>query len=397
MRLFLETQAIFETLRARQEIDTQGTQLVTASSALENRRADLIRARTAVANAETRLRGLINAPELGNSDQIEIIPAEPPAMHFYQTNLQQEVQKSIQNRPEIQAAIQQVKAGATRLGVAQHELLPVLNLVTQGFANGLRGSNDFTGAFVDQFSDGRPSYSVGLQYELPIGNRLAKARLCRRKHELAQLEDQYARAIEAVQTEVDIAVRELNTAFQETVAKERALAAAEAEANTIEQRWLRQVDGNGSAGLNLESLLRAQERVTAAEREYAESILTYNLAMVTLKRANGTLIQSENVAVTKNCQDGCRSIDLTKMGPSDYFQADFPAQNASVVSVVLSDVVEDAAEPPAELAQFDAPTVPLPLENSAYPPVQVDLSPDGSASSRNNTPRQPRSSRRTDR
>ena len=205
-------------------------------------------------------------------------------------------------RPEIRAAIQQVKAGANNLGIAQHELLPALNLVTRTFLNGLQGDSDFGTSFTDQFSTGRPSYSIGIQYEMPVGNRLAKARVCRRKHELARLQDEYSRAVEAVSTEVDIAVRELNTSYRELSAKGRALAAAEAEANTIEQRWLRLVDGSGSAGLNLESLLRAQERVTENERDYVSSILTYNLSMVNLKRSTGSLLQSENVNVSKGCE-----------------------------------------------------------------------------------------------
>jgi len=153
-----------------------------------------------------------------------------------------------------------------------------------------------------------------------------KARVCRRKHELARLQDEYSRAVEAVATEVDIAVRELNTSYKELSAKGRALAAAEAEANTIEQRWLRLVDGSGSAGLNLESLLRAQERVTATEREYAESILTYNLAMVNLKRANGSLLQTENVNVSKGCEGGCQQIQLGKGGPAARPAQSFPTQ-----------------------------------------------------------------------
>ena len=319
MRLFLKTQEIYKTLNARRTVDTQGTQLITAASALENRRADLIRSRTAVTNAETRLRGLINAPELANSDQAELIPAELPALNFFNAELQTEIQTAIQNRPEVKAAIQQVKAGSSRLGIAQHELLPTLNLVTQGFLNGLRGDSDFGRAFTDQFSTGRPSYSLGVQYELPVGNRSARARLCRRKHELARLEDEYSRALEAIQTEVDIAVRELNTAYLEIGAKSRALAAAEAEANTIEQRWLRLIDGNGSGGLNLESLLRAQERVTESEREYVTSVLTYNLAMVNLKRSNGTLLKSESVIINKRCEEGCSQIDLDKGPPVDAY------------------------------------------------------------------------------
>lgn len=315
MRLYLKTQEIYATLQARQIVDTQQTQLVAAGSALESRRADLIRSRTAVTNAETRLRGLINAPELGNSEQAELIPAELPSMTFFETHLHAEIQKALQNRPEIQAAIKQVKAGSQQLGIAQHELLPALNLVTQSYLNGLRGNSDFGGAFTDQFSTGRPSYSIGIQYELPVGNRLANARLCRRQHEVARLQDEYARALQAVQTEVDIAVRELKTAHLEIHAKYRAMLAAEAEANTIEQRWLRLIDGSGASSLNLESLLRAQERVTAAEREYASSLLTYNLAMVNLKRSNGTLLQSESVSIDKDCKEGCGNINLDKGAP----------------------------------------------------------------------------------
>lgn len=312
MRLFLKTQEIYQTLDARQRVDTQRTQLITAASALESRRADLIRSQTAVTNAETRLRGLINAPELANTDVAELVPQELPVVTAYPVDFQAELQSAIQNRPEVQAAIRQVKAGSTRLGIAQHELLPALNLVTQTFANGLRGNSAFGGAFGDQFLTGRPSYSVGLQYELPVGNRLARARLCRREHELSRMRDEYARALETVKTEVDIAVRELQTSYLEIQAKSRALAAAEAEATTIKERWVRMMDGRGSGGLNLESLLRAQERVTESEREYVTSILTYNLAMVNLKRSNGTLLQSENVNVTADCKDGCKDIQLSK-------------------------------------------------------------------------------------
>ena len=316
-RLYLRTKEVYRTLSARQTVDTQGTQLVLAASALENRRADLIRSQTAVTNSETRLRGMINAQELGNSDQMELIPVEPlPSFHF-RTDLQNEIHVALQNRPEVRAAIQQVKAGTIRLGVAEHELLPALNLVTQSFLTGLQGDSDFGEAFTDQFSTGRPSYSVGLQYELPVGNRLARARVCRRQHELTRLQSEYSRALEAVQTEVDIAVREINTAHQEIIAKSRALAAAEAEVSTIEKRWQRMIDGSGTSSLNLESLLRAQERVTAAEREYVTSRLTYSLAMVNLKRANGTLLQSESVSVAKTCDEGgCRDILLDKGQPA---------------------------------------------------------------------------------
>lgn len=373
MRLFLQTQQIHRTLEARQNVDTQGTQLILAASALENRRADLIRSRTAVTNAETRLRGLINAPELANSDLAELIPIEMPSTEFFRTELQTEIQTAITSRPEVKAAIQQVRAGVKRLKIAEHEMLPLLNLVTQLYANGLRGDSDFGRAFTDQFNGGSPSYTIGIQYELPIGNRLAKARVCRRRHEMKQLQDEYARALEAVETEVDIAVRELNTAHMEIKAKSRALIAAEAEANTIEQRWMRMVDGTGSTGLNLESLLRAQERVTEAERDYVTSVLTYNLAMISLKRANGTLLRSEDVIVNQTCEAGCKGIALSKgMSANNVNTPAQPTIHSEAFGVPVestyNDVMSDGSYAPVQ-------------EPSSYPaepaqPMELPIEPD---------------------
>ena len=154
VRVYLNTQRIVNALKSRQTIDAQRTQLITASSALESRRADLIRLRTAVINAETRLRGMINAPELGRSDVAELVPVERPAINYHNVDLSSEIQVAIRHRPEVVIAIQDVKAAATRLGIAEHELLPTLNLVTQAYVNGLRGDNDFGGSFGDQFSEG---------------------------------------------------------------------------------------------------------------------------------------------------------------------------------------------------------------------------------------------------
>ena len=324
VKLFLKTQQVVDVLKERQGIDAQRTQYVLASSALATRRSDLIRSRTAVINAETRLRGLINAPELSNSDQVELVPSEFPTLAFMSVDLQNEIQISLQNRPEVHAAIKQIRAGATRLGIAQHELLPALNLVTQVYANGLRGNSDFSQAFGDQFTDGRPSYSLGLNYEVPVGNRLAKARLCRRQIELRQLERQYAQALQAIQVEVDIAVREMLTSQAEVKARRLALKAAEAEATTIEARWRNLIGGSGTSSLNLESLLDAQERVTQAEGEYVTSLLTLNLASINLRKANGTLLQSENVAINKACDGNCQGpIQLDKFAPSNQSQAQY--------------------------------------------------------------------------
>jgi len=363
VRLYLKTKDIVDALQARQALDAQRTQYVLASSALESRRSDLIRSRTAVINAETRLRGLINAPELRLSDEAELVPQEFPTQGFIDIDLRSQLQLAAQHRPEIMAAIKQVKAGSTRLGVAEHELLPVLNLVTQGYLSGLEGDSDFGQAFSNQFTQGAPSYSVGLQYEFPVGNRLARSRMCRRRIEMRQLQTQYEQALAAVETEVDIAVRELSTSYREIAARKRALIASEAEAETIKVRWQRMIDGSGQSGLNLESLLRAQERVTQAEREYVTSVLTYNLAMINLKKANGTLLITENVSIART-GDNCAGDDLivSKGQPA------YSMQNASTQSYAAEPQVTEIYEGSSVIENSND----FRIENQAIPSQAVE-------------------------
>jgi outer membrane protein TolC len=192
----------------------------------------------------------------------------------------------------------------------------MLNLITQAYVAGLRGESDIGGSWVDQFTTGAPSYAVGLQYEVPLGNRAACARRDRRVIELRQLQEQYRSALETVKAEVEVAVRELETSFFELQAKAATLAAANSEATTIEERWRRMIDGDGTASLNLESLLRAQERVAEAEYSYLQSLLTYNLSFLNLKRANGTLLQWENLEIGYGEENGVRRMFPDKLGPS---------------------------------------------------------------------------------
>ncbi len=291
VKLYLRTKRVYDQLNERQKIDAQRTQLVSAQAAFQSREADLIRAQAAVKNAETRLRALINAPEISteNPDFIELIPADHPITWQLPTDLQTEFTQAMTNRPEIRGAMQQIRAAGVRLDIARHELLPKLNLVTQAYVAGLQGDSQLGDAWLDQFRRGEPSYSVGLQYELPVGRRGALARQSRRQLEVSQVQEEYRNALELVRAEVEVAVREVETAFKEMVAKNQAQIAAELEAQTLETRWRELADGV-SAGLSLEALLRAQERVTDVEFEFAQSQLTYNLALINLRHANGSLI-----------------------------------------------------------------------------------------------------------
>ena len=293
LQLYLKTKSIAETLAGRQGLDAAAAQVARAKAALESRKADLIRARAAIKNAETRLRALINAPELaGPPESLEFIPTDHPTNHYAPVLLEDEFQTAMHNRPEIRAAVNSIRAASVRLNMATNEILPTLNLITEAYVAGLRGDTDFGNAWLDQFRRGEPSYSAGLEFNIPNGRRASRARLARRKLECAQLQQEYRNALELTRAEVEVAVREIETSHRELFAKHRALQAAELETATIETRWKNLPGQSSDAGLLLDSLLRAQERVTQSEYEFSKARLTYNLAIINLRHANGTLFQS---------------------------------------------------------------------------------------------------------
>ena len=289
---------IFTRLEARRNIDVSESQLTSVRASVTERRAELLRSRMAIKNAESRLRTLTGDPNLGTSEEAELIPQDRPGLAGIHTTIEQAMSDAARFRPEVSAALKKLKAGAVRCGMTKHELLPVLNLVTKTYVAGLQ-YNDPGKAFFRSFTDGSPSYTVGLQFEVPLGRRAARARHERRRLEQRQLKHEYESVLASIRLEVETAVRELETSLQEMDAKGEAVKARKAQLNALKQRWEMLPGQDLSANLALVNLLTSQEKLTAAEHEHLKAIMTYNLAVITLKRVRGTLLQEEGVSVTE--------------------------------------------------------------------------------------------------
>lgn len=294
-RLYSATEEIVKKIESRQGVDSFKSQLIRAQSALASREADLIRASQAVRNAESRIRSLVNAPEFDNYDSIEIIPADLPTSQRVQFAESDSVETALQNRPEVLQAVEQIRAASVRLQMSQNEVLPVLNLLMESYVAGLQGGSEVGQAWANQFSVGEPGYSIGVQYEIPLQNRLANSRLTRRQHELRQLQSQMRVTTEKIKLEVVVAAREVDTSFREMKAKQLAMIAAVKNRDYIQQRWELLAGEDQSSILAFDDLLRSQKQVADAEFEFTKSQMTYNLALVNIKRATGQLLAIEPV------------------------------------------------------------------------------------------------------
>src|SRR5690606_34424694 len=179
--------------------------------------------------------------------------------------------------------------------VAKNNLLPQLNLVGQISVQGFDDS--FGGAFENQADFDQVGYAIGVQLEIPIGNRAARAIYTRSRLQRLQALEQYQNLVSQVALDLKVAQREVTTTWDEMVAtRESSLAASEALRLTQERRRL----GEPLTPTFVQLELHLQAELAQAEQTEPQAIAAYNVAIVRFERAKGTLLRYNNVLLAED-------------------------------------------------------------------------------------------------
>ena len=282
-------------LVARDQVDSLKRQTLRAEVAVASRRSDLIRAEAKIRNSQARLRLLTGDPRLIQRAAWELTPQESPLSVPVKLSTKEATITALDNRPDIAKSIRQIQAVSARVGAARNQVLPRLDMILSTYVAGLDSRRDTFGAFINQFSDGRPSYAAGLLFEVPIKNRASRARLDRSRWELTRAMHEFQQTTDVAFTEVEVAVRETQTALGEMVSKQQAIEAASHEVTYLNQRWKLLPDPGESAVLLIENLLDAQERLADEEQGFVKAQMAYAMSWVQLRQAMGVLLRFESV------------------------------------------------------------------------------------------------------
>ncbi|MCA9174680.1 MAG: TolC family protein [Planctomycetales bacterium] len=294
-KLLRSAEAILDNLEARRGLDAVQRQVFRAKTAVAKRRSEMIRAETEIRNLQSQLRLLVNDPQLVQAGNRELAPCDALLMQHVELDLTQSLHTALANRPDISRAIRAVRQSSVELHVAHKDVLPQLDLVANTYVAGLSAGSTKQ-ALNGQFSQGRPSYSLGLQFEVPFGNRAARAEEQRRSLILSRELGQFRLTVEEALTSVEVAVREVDAAYRELCAKYEAMSAAEREAMYLQDRWQIVPGIDDSAAQLLENLLDAQERVADEEGATARAQIAYAISMLRLKQEMGILLRADDTA-----------------------------------------------------------------------------------------------------
>lgn len=291
-KLLSSAQKVLQTLEGRHGVDTIPRQILRARAAVARAESRMQRAVTDIRNAESQLRLLVNDPEMLNGGAVEFTPMESPSMAPMPVGLRESLQEALVNRPDISHAIRQMRASGVRMGVSKSEMLPKLDFIVSSYVAGLENKAQFVDSFNNQFTQGRPGYTVGMEFEVPLGNRAAKAKVEQRQWELKRAINSFKATVETSLTEVEIASREVDTAWRELLGKYQAMVAAQNEVSYLQDRFNVLPNVEESSILLLEDLLDGYERLADEEAAFAQAQTSYSLSIIQLRRATGTMLRS---------------------------------------------------------------------------------------------------------
>lgn len=292
-KLLHRASEVLQRLEGRREVDVLERQILRARAAVASRRSEIARAAASVRNAESRLRLLVNDPALVSGTPLELLPADVPLCDKVEYSTPDTVSVGLLTRPDIAQAIREIRAQCVRLGVTKAEMLPKLDLVLSSYLAGLEGRGDIFESTRNWFQEGEPGYSIGFNFEYPLGNRAARAQYEQQQFRLRKAMHDFRNTVETGITEIELAVREARTSHAEMLSRYQAMRAAESEAIYLGERW-RQLPGDDRTTAELlEDLLDAQGRVAIEEAAFETARMYYMLALVDIKRSTGTLLASE--------------------------------------------------------------------------------------------------------
>ena len=313
-------QEVLNRLEGRSELDSLPNQLSRARSSVQTRKTELANSRRDVRNSETEIRRLIADTRWIGGDVTELLPAELPYPDAIQLPLDQIVSNALNHRPEIREVMSRARIATLQQNVNSNELLPELSLLLGTYVSALRGDTGIENAFQDQFGQVRPGYNVGINFEMPYGNRAARSRLTQSRLRVSQIRAELDQVTQAVIAESQIAQRRVVSAGETLVAAEAAIRAARADMEQFNERWeaFALVEGDVSEGQSpttiLDQLLESHDRLAASELVYVQAEMELKVSEFALQRAMGTLLIRQNISKGQTISGHTPRVELFKDG-----------------------------------------------------------------------------------
>jgi outer membrane protein len=260
---------------------------------------------TAVANvrsAEDRLRALLNLPR--EEWNRPIVPTDPVEYTPVTVNLDADVTRAFQLRPELRQASLTTDTREVQYLFARNQALPALDFDVTYLASGLgaeqRGTDPLTGnpilvsrrqgALQEAFSNEFPSWAFALNASVPLSNIGARAERRRAQLDLrsSRLDEDQVR--QNITLAVRTAARNVSTAASLITASRTARDAAERNLEAERRRFENGMTTNFQ-------VLQIQQQLSDARVRELQALVGYNQAVAVYHREVGDILEVHKIQV----------------------------------------------------------------------------------------------------
>jgi len=285
-------------VRTRAEVAQSRDQLFAAEAAMHNTRSQIY-------TAEIRLRRMMGLPV---NDNTTLRPSDEPVTAEIVPDWQVSLTESLIHRVELRRQKWNIKSIELQLSAAENLVRPRLDFIggynVNGFGDNLidytndegPGSTGVNSFYQNLFDVGETGWNVGLQLEMPIGLRSAKAQLRNYELRLAKAQKVLYEQEKEISLELAVSFQELARTYQAAVTNMNRMIAARENVTFLEPN-IREGDKL------LDDLLRAQDRQAQAEVAYYQSLVEYNKALTDLQFRKGTLLNHNGVVLAEGGWD----------------------------------------------------------------------------------------------
>jgi len=286
-RVLSRFEQIYEYLEQRKEFDAYKIQIADTRARLEQNKAAYIQVLANLRNAEDQLVGLVNSPKIDLADNIELIPADFPSQSPVVLDRLSEVQAALDHRPELYEAQLRVKRARVAVGQAKNQALPQFDLTFRYTVDGLADSAH--DAFSEVTKNDFHEYYVAIELQWPIGNRAGRSRITQARLAHSQAIAALRQQFEAVILDVNVQVRTVTAAHLQIRPSFETVEASEDQYEALVAR------AESKNFLQLNQELNAVQSLASSRRTLLDALVEYNLAIIELERAKGSLPEHNNI------------------------------------------------------------------------------------------------------
>ena len=256
-------------------------EIVRAEAGLSSRIEALINAETNLQNRQLDLQRIMNRQDIPLNSNIRIAPKTEPNPLGLDINEEKLVEIALGNRMETVQLELQLAIDELDIEFAHNTMLPELNFNYSYAAQTQAGdAGHALGDFGDNTSD---DHSIGLSARIPLGNRVARARMERAK--LQQIQDQatYASLRQMIKQEVYETTRALRNSWRRILAAEKSVDAAYRDYKVEQSQF--------QLGVRTSTdVLYSATGLADAQLSRIRALAEYEIAQINLARATGTLL-----------------------------------------------------------------------------------------------------------